>query len=126
MEIFATIVNGWNPLTILAKCFVLDVWQGFGYASTFANWMSTENSIHGVYNFRLQLELALNCFQRILAKFYQLKLNKPANVQSQQQRLKNDALIIVQRGQQNRVSFIVYKNVRIFTKFTQLFSFLYH
>lgn len=88
--------------------------------------MSTENSIHGVYNFRLQLELALNCFQRILAKFYQLKLNKPANVQNQQQRLKNDALIIVQRGQQNRVSFIVYKNVRIFTKFTQLFSFLYH
>ena len=30
MKYFAKIGNGWKPLTFLAKCFILDVWQGPG------------------------------------------------------------------------------------------------
>ena len=32
---FAKIINSWKPLTICAKCFILDVCQGSGYASMF-------------------------------------------------------------------------------------------
>ena len=33
MERFAKIVHGWKQLTVLAKCAIIDVWQGFEYAS---------------------------------------------------------------------------------------------
>ena len=33
MELFANIVNSRKPLTILAKNFILDIWQGYQYAS---------------------------------------------------------------------------------------------
>ena len=33
MERFTKIVNGLNPLTVFAKSFVLDVWQGSEFAS---------------------------------------------------------------------------------------------
>ena len=33
MERLAKIVNGWKSLTILAKRFILDVWQGSKYFS---------------------------------------------------------------------------------------------
>ena len=33
MESFATIVNGFQPLTIVAKLSILDVYGGLGYAS---------------------------------------------------------------------------------------------
>ena len=36
MERFAKIVNGWKPLTIFAKLSILDVLQGFEYASGIA------------------------------------------------------------------------------------------
>ena len=31
MELFAKLVKGWKPLTIFAKSFILDVWQGSEY-----------------------------------------------------------------------------------------------
>ena len=31
MELFAKIVKSWKLLTIFAKSFILDVWQGFEY-----------------------------------------------------------------------------------------------
>ena len=31
MKIFAKIVNGWKPLTIIAKGFILGAWQGSEY-----------------------------------------------------------------------------------------------
>ena len=34
MERFAKVVNKFYLLTIFAKCSILDVWQGSGYAST--------------------------------------------------------------------------------------------
>ena len=33
MERFAKIVNGWKPLTIFGKYFIIDVWQDLKYAS---------------------------------------------------------------------------------------------
>ena len=33
MELIAKIVNGWKPLTVFAKRFILDVWLGSEYAS---------------------------------------------------------------------------------------------
>ena len=33
MELFGKIVNGFSPLTIFAKSYVLDVWLGSEYAS---------------------------------------------------------------------------------------------
>ena len=33
MEGFGKIVNGWKPLTIFVKRSILNVWQGFEYAS---------------------------------------------------------------------------------------------
>ena len=41
MEIFAKIINTWKPLTISAKCSILDVWQVFEYASSFYYWLWT-------------------------------------------------------------------------------------
>ena len=33
MELLLNIVNGWKPLTILEKNFILDIWLGSEYAS---------------------------------------------------------------------------------------------
>ena len=38
MEVFANIVNGWKPLTILAECSILDVWKGSEYPSDMGNY----------------------------------------------------------------------------------------
>ena len=35
MELFAVIVHGFQPLTIFARSFILDVWLGSEYASGF-------------------------------------------------------------------------------------------
>ena len=36
MEIFAKIVNGFQPLTFFAKSSIVEVWQGSEYASAFS------------------------------------------------------------------------------------------
>ena len=41
MEIFVKTINTWKPLTIFAKCSILDVWQVFEYASSFYYWLWT-------------------------------------------------------------------------------------
>ena len=41
MESFAKIVNGFQSLTIFAKRYILDVWQGSEYAS----WIISENFV---------------------------------------------------------------------------------
>ena len=36
IELFANIVNGWRPLTISTKGYILNIWQDFEYASVFS------------------------------------------------------------------------------------------
>ena len=55
MELFAKIVNDWNPLTIFAKSFILDVYVGFEYASALLlTWIRIER-LCSVYNWASQL-----------------------------------------------------------------------
>ena len=41
MDYFAIIVNGQKSLTIFAKCFILNIWQGYDYAS----WMTYQANL---------------------------------------------------------------------------------
>ena len=41
MKFFAKIVNGIQPLTIIIKRFVLEVWQGLEYASYTRNFLNS-------------------------------------------------------------------------------------
>ena len=48
MELFAKIINSFQPLTIILKSFILDVWHGYEYASTSGGeyWVSDNIFFH--------------------------------------------------------------------------------
>ena len=64
MKCFAKIVNGWKLLTIFAKLFILDVWQGSEYASANNNMCITitTNSVISGMHFFFSCLFFLFCF----------------------------------------------------------------
>ena len=45
MEIFVKIINSWKRVTIFAKSYILDVWQGSEYAFLIDELSMTKNEI---------------------------------------------------------------------------------
>ena len=62
MELFATIINVWEPLTVAAKSSIVDTWLGSEYASKFYHVLRVttilmiilKSDLHGVKSVRIR------------------------------------------------------------------------
>ena len=70
MELFVKIVNGWQPLTIFAKSFILDVCQGSEYAYV------TNMLFYSILFYSILFYSILFLFYSILFLFVHLKKQK--------------------------------------------------
>ena len=66
MELFSKIGEGYKPLTMFAKWFTLDIWQGSEYASEFSNILGTYSVFLVrlfIFSFDIQITRSLVIFR---------------------------------------------------------------
>ena len=66
IDLIAEIVNGWNSLTIFVKNSILNVWQGFGYASGNIPKLK-QNSLPCYFYEKLQVDFRTELHCRVLS-----------------------------------------------------------
>ena len=95
MKAFAKTVNGWMPLTIFGKGFILHVWQSFGCTSTwfseiapFSQILFTRkywklinflSSFWGVFTWKNCIYVKLDCFTEYTTIFWVIELGSGNN-----------------------------------------------